>query len=293
MVVAAFVIGLSCKFLDDGSCRIEAEVRKVCGVGTHVCDETRFVKGLCHAHGKRNGESEFVCRFLLQCGGGEGWSGETFCGTFLYAFHGEGCPLALFQESFGLCSIAEVGGQHRLHGCRLSVGIGDGEACGDAVTAFAFEILDFAFAFHDEPYGDTLYAACREIGLHLPPKYRAELETYQAVEHAACLLGIHQVEVDGPRVLDGGEDGGLRDFVEDNAPCIGGVEVEYLCQVPADGLSFAVFIGCQPYGIALLCFGAEALHYVALVSGDFVFGGKGFKVNAEISLLQVADMSET
>ena len=53
--------------------------------------------------------------------------------------------------------------------------------------------------------------------LHLAPQHWRQLESDDAVEHAACLLGIDQVHVEMARMLDSLDDGRLGDFVEHDA----------------------------------------------------------------------------
>lgn len=59
----------------------------------------------------------------------------------------------------------------------------------------------------------------------------------------ACLLSVNKRQVDGGWIRDGGNNGGLGDFVEDNS--FGGARVQRtnLADVPGDGLSFPVVVG--------------------------------------------------
>ena len=85
--------------------------------------------------------------------------------------------------------------QFSLHlGC-ASVGMDDGEDGIHAVVWLALESLDFALTFNDEAHCHTLHATCRECRFHLAPKHWREFETHDAVEHAACLLGVYQIHV--------------------------------------------------------------------------------------------------
>ena len=162
-----------------------------------------------------------------------------------------------------------------------------------AVSALLLESGDFALALYDEAHGDTLHAPCRKAGAHAPPQHGRHFEAHEAVEHAAGLLRVHEVEVNGARVLYGGEDSGLCDFVEHDALRRLGVNAEHLCQVPRDGLSFAVFIGREPYGGGFLGGRAQLAHHVLLVGWYFVVGRKRVEVYAEVFLFQVTDMAVT
>ena len=105
------------------------------------------------------------------------------------------------------------------------------------------------------------------------------------------LLGIDEVEVDVARVFDGREDGRLRDFVEHDATRFLRVESEHFGEVPGDGFSFAVFIGCEPNRLRLFGLCAQFVNKVFLVRRYFVLGLERVEVHAKVLLLQVADMS--
>ena len=122
--------------------------------------------------------------------------------------------------------------QHGLYlGLRV-VGIGNGQGGSYAVVGFATEALYLALTFNNETDGYTLYTSCRQGGLDLTPQYGRQLEAYQAVEHAACLLGIHQVHVDMTWCLDGLKDGWFGDFVEYDTVGLFFVQSKHLAQMP-------------------------------------------------------------
>ncbi len=122
----------------------------------------------------------------------------------------------------------------------------------DAEIGGRAESDDLAFALHEQPHGHALHAARRERRPHLLPEHGRELEAHEAVEDATGLLGIHEVHVHRAGFLDRFEDGPFGDFVEDDAFRLIDRETQHFGQVPCDGLSFAVFIGCEPYGLRLL-----------------------------------------
>ena len=106
------------------------------------------------------------------------------------------------------------------------------ELSSHAVEIAAFEIDDFALALHDEPYGYTLHATSRKSGLNLVPKHGRKLESDDAVQDATGLLGIDQIQVYLSRMLDSVQDGGLGDFVENDALGGFGLQAQYLVQMP-------------------------------------------------------------
>ena len=72
-------------------------------------------------------------------------------------------------------------------------------------------------ALDHHPQRDRLHAARRKPASHLLPEQRAYLVADEPVQDATRLLGIDEALVDVARVLEGVEDGVLRDFVEDDA----------------------------------------------------------------------------
>ena len=163
----------------------------------------------------------------------------------------------------------------------------------DAVVGFRTEGHDFLFAVHDEAQGDALHAPGAELGLYFSPEDGGKLESHQAVQHAAGLLGVHQVHVDIPGVLNGAQDGVFGNFVENDAAGFFGGEFQNLLEVPGNGFPFAVFIGGQPDGVRGLGKLAEFGHDLLLVGRNHIFGLEAvFDINAEFVLFQVTDVSD-
>ena len=63
--------------------------------------------------------------------------------------------------------------------------------------------------------------------------------------------------------------------------------------MPADGFSFTVFIGSEPYHLGLRGCLAKVVNNLFLIDGNLVSGDKGTRVNTEILLLQIAYVPET
>src|SRR5690606_8222556 len=99
------------------------------------------------------------------------------------------------REGAGLDVGAAVEG-----GVEIPVGGGDE---GDAL----------ALAVDDEPGGDGLDAAGRQLRHDLLPQDRRDLVAVEAVEDAAGLLGVDEVGVELPGVGDGLGDGAGGDLV--------------------------------------------------------------------------------
>ena len=92
-------------------------------------------------------------------------------------------------------------------------------------------------------------------------------------------------------MLNGFDNGRLRDLVEHDAVGLLLVQSQYFAKVPGDGFSLAVFIACEPnlFGFlgVLLQFADEAL----LLVGYLVFGHQRIVVDADFFLLQVANVA--
>ena len=170
---------------------VDAEVGKVHGVGTHVGDASVLVEVLSHHHGLAHGVAQFAGGLLLQGTGGEGWGRRALHGLLLYRPHGEGGLLTLFEELLHLVDGLEAGGQCRAYLALRAVGVLDGEDAAHVVVGLALEGLQLALTLNDETHGHALHATGREGRLNLAPQHGRQLEAHQAVEHAACLLGIH------------------------------------------------------------------------------------------------------
>ena len=80
-----------------------------------------------------------------------------------------------------------------------------------------FKGLNFFLAVVHHAHGDGLHASRREAAADFFPQKRAELIAHDAVEHAARLLRVDQVLVDGARLLDALGDDLFRDLVEGHA----------------------------------------------------------------------------
>ena len=163
----------------------------------------------------------------------------------------------------------------------------------DTITLFVAEVLYLTLAFDDKTHGHTLYTAGTERGFHLAPQHGTQLETHDAIEHTACLLGIDQIQVDVAGMFDGVQDGLLRNLMEHDAACMGRLQMEHFRKVPADGLSLAVFIGCQPDGGCLARGFFQLSHHLHLVRRDFVLRGERVYIYTEGMFLQVSNVSIT
>ena len=229
----------------------QGEVGQVDGVGTHVGDFPVLVEPLRQRHRLRHGVAQLAGGLLLQRGGGEGGGGRLLHGARHDVLDGEPRRAARLEEVRCLLLGGEARVQLRPQLGGVAVLVRSREEGRHAVGRLGAEVLYLALALHDEAHGHRLHAPGRERGSDLAPQHGRELEAHDAVEHAACLLRVDQVEVDVARVLDGGEDGGLGDFVEHDAARAFGLQPQHLVQVPGDGFPLAVLIGGQPHHVGL------------------------------------------
>ena len=264
---------------------------EVLGIGTHVGDVTVFVKPLGDGHRLRYRHTELASRLLLECGCGER-PGRVAFGRFAFAaeYPEVGLP-ARPEESFSLFGRIEPPVEFRLEKGFGRV-VRAVEPGSDPIVGGASEIHYLALALDDEAHCDALDSSGRERRFDLLPEYRREFESDQPVEYTPCLLCIDEVHVDGARILDGGHDGALGNFVENDAPRLVYRQAEHLCQVPGDGFPFAVFIGCEPNPFGLLRTLGERFDEFLLVGRYLVIG---FEVvvygDAELLFREVADVT--
>ena len=246
-VVVAQVVVTFAILLGDGLARgRERHVAEVKRVGTHVGDEPRFIQSLSHHHGLRHGESQLAGRLLLQRRGGEGRRGRLLHRALCGVFDRERCLgiLTRTKEGFGLVAILQLTVQFGLEQ-RLSVG--QQERGHNAKRRLGHEPRNLALPLHDQSHSHRLHTSGRQRRLDLAPQHRRKLEAHNAVEHTPCLLGIDKVDVDASRRVERMQDGRLRDLVKDDALRAVGRQFERLAEVPRNGLSLAVLIGCEQH----------------------------------------------
>ena len=267
----------------------QCQVAQVHAVGTHVGDESVLVQLLRYLHGACHTEAQLAAGLLLQCRGGEGRRRGTLCRFRLNTFHLECAPRHAVQECGGLVLLVESAAQLCQH---LGVPVGGKELCRDAEVALADKVLDFLFALHYQADGHALHTSRTQCRLDFRPQDGANLITHDAVEHATGLLCIHQIHVDGTRMLDGVEYGVFGYLVKDNALGFGRVQLQGLLKMPCNSLSLAVLIGCQPHGLGLFHCPLQVRHQFVFLFGNHV---PGFvlvvDIDAHLFLREVADMS--
>ena len=216
-------------------------------------------------------------RLLLQRGGGE-WRNRALLARPLAALHNDG--ISAFESGHGGCRylwiqlknlplLADEGGgdDHvaRTRGANPDLHRG--------VVAWD-EGADGTLALHNQAKRHRLHPPCGELRLDEPREERREPVPDEAIENAARLLSVNEVEVDGAGVGKRLKDGPLRDLAEGDPVAIRLRDAEGLGHMPGDRLPFAVKVGCEPDRGCLLGGTSDVIKALLLVFNDFVDRGE-------------------
>ena len=93
------------------------------------------------------------------------------------------------------------------------------------------------------------------------------------------------------RILDSLQNSRFGDFVEYDTVGFLLVQSQHLTQVPRDGFSLAVFIGCEPDLLCLLCVVLQFLDEFLFLLRYLVFRFERTGVDTHLLLFQVADVT--
>ena len=107
------------------------------------------------------------------------------------------------------------------------------------------EALDFLFPVADELDRHRLHTARTKPLAHLAPEQRTKLVAHDTVQHASCLLCIHTIQIDWPRLLHCCLYSRLRDLIEYDTAVILSIESQKMRKMPGNRLSLAIRIGCK------------------------------------------------
>ena len=244
------------------------------GVGTHVGDVTGLVEGLGGAHRRGRVPVQLARRLLLEGrrreGGGRaatvGLAGHRVDdrGRGVIQCAGVGAGRGLVQvEDAGLGGLrAQLALLGKVGAGRDGVAVHGGHARPEGLACRREGRVDrpvlgahvrhaVAFPGDHEARGHRLHAAGRQGGADFAPQEGRDLVAVEAVEDAAGLLRVDEVRVQVARVLQGALDRFLRDFVEHHA-ANGHLRLQDLEEVPRDGFTLAVLIGCEEEFVGLL-----------------------------------------
>ena len=130
----------------------------------------------------------------------------------------------------------------------------------------------------DQPRRDRLHPARRQLRHDLLPQHRGDLVAVEPVEDAPRLVGVDLAVVELGRVGDGAGDRLRGDLVEDHPPGRH-LGLEFLEQVPGDGLALAVLVCRQVELVGVLEQRLELGDLLLLVGRDDV---KGLEVVVDV-----------
>ena len=204
-------------------------------VGAHVGNQTdralfaqldAFIEPLRQRHGALDTEAKLARRVLLQ---GAGDKRGNRVAPPLLARDGGDVVDRLLQRGHVLVRFLLVGNEKFFAVVFDEPGVenrrlGGGEIGGNGPVLFLLELADFAFPFHYQPQGNGLNAPGGESPLDLVPKNRADLITDQPVEHAAGLLRVHAIGVNGPGMLESLLHRALGNFIHGDAENLFGAD---------------------------------------------------------------------
>ena len=264
--------------------------REVHAVGTHICNMSVLIEVLRDHHCLADGISKLSRRLLLQCRRSEWWCRRAFKRFLGYISDLELSVLAHIKERYRLLMGLEPMVEFRLHLTLGAVLIEKSEHGVYPVIGFRIEFLNLAFAFDYQAHRNALHAPCRQCRLYLPPQHRRDAEAHQSVKYAACLLRVDQVHVKVARMIYSLKDCRLRDFMEHDATGFLLVKSQDLTEMPADSLSLAVLIGCEPHLLGFFSVLFQFADDLAFLLRNNVVGFQRLCINAELFLLQVANV---
>ena len=276
------------------------------GIGTHIGDKTHrafgsqfdaFIEALRDHHRALDAETQFAGGLLLQGGSDKRRHRVAFLlasGHRLHDIVRVGQLIDDFGGSFFAgyfdCFVVLFSEVRFENGRLLSV-----QADVDGPILALLEGADFAFPFHDKPECDGLNPAGGESAADFVPEQRRDFVADQAVENAASLLCFHQMDVDGHRGFERFLDGVRGDFIEHHAIHRRAVllPLQFLLQVIADRLAFAVRIGCEVDGVDALRSGLEFGDELLFPFDNLIVRREvGIDRHREILLGQILNMTE-
>ena len=161
-------------------------------IGAVISNMAGLIEALGGTHGGAGGEAELAAGFDLESGGGERGAGAASAGRGGYIRYDIFCANERLEE-FG-------GGRFVL---KIVVERGrKAEVTGDLEGEFAFEFVDFAFAFDDEAQGWGLDATGRDGAGDFFADDTGEIVADKHIEGLAGLLAADHVHVDFARIFD-------------------------------------------------------------------------------------------
>ena len=163
-------------------------------------------------------------------------------------------------ELAGRCEVAALRDAAAVHGdqpgrerghVRVGRAVGAGEHGLQVPVPGGAERDPLPLPGHHEAGGHGLDPPGGQPGHDLLPQHRGDLVAVQPVQHPPGLVGVHQAAVQLARVVHGVRDGFRGDLVEDH-PAGRDLGLQFLQQVPGDGLALAVLISGEEQFVGVL-----------------------------------------
>ena len=118
---------------------------------------------------------------------------------------------------------------------------------------FRVKLLNLSLTLNNQTNSDRLHTSSGESGFYLSSQYGRKLKSHQPIKHSSGLLCIHQIQINGPRILDSFINGGFRNLVKNNTRRLCNIQSKLSSYMSSNRLSFAIFIGCDPDFISIFC----------------------------------------
>ncbi len=215
---SAAVKGLAVRLNDEFAGVVASLLADARRVGAHVGNEAdgslaasqidAFVKALSDLHRAAHPEPELARGLLLQRGGRKRRRGVPPNFALLNRSDAKFGPIEVLDDGGGFvaapdlellaAALDEIGRKDDL-GTPLRRELG-----GDRPILFLFKRRDLAFAVDDQFDGNRLHAARRKTAANLRPQQRRNFIADETIEDPPRLLGVHEIHVDGLRVLERG-----------------------------------------------------------------------------------------
>ena len=270
------------------------------GVGPHIGDKADGAHALhLHAlvqllgglHGAPGLEAQLAAGLLLQGRGDKGRGGRAVLLALLHGGDQEVLLLQLLKELVGLLLGADFdlavlvpvkgGGEHGLAGGRGELGV-------NAPVLLGHKGLDFLLPIYDHPHGHALHPARGKPPADGLGQKGAEGVAHQPVQDAAGLLGVDQIQIDGPGVGHALLHAGAGDLVKGDAVRGVLVQAQNVGQVPGDGLPLPVRVGGKQHAVGVGGGLFQLFYQLLLAFYNAVFGLEVvLHVHAETRLGQV------
>ncbi|OQC25448.1 MAG: hypothetical protein BWX70_02469 [Verrucomicrobia bacterium ADurb.Bin070] len=302
------IIGSAIRLVDEGArggLRIPRDIDRV---GTHVGDQAHrraasqlhaLVEFLREAHGPVGREAAHARRRLLQRRGDERRQRTPRAFALAHRADAQGAAFEVIQQRLGGLLAADrrllavhAGEPHRE---RIERRLFAPHRCAHHPVRLDLKRLDLALALRNQTQRDRLHAPGAQPLLEAAPEHRAHHIAHDAVQHAARLLRIDALHVNGTRMLDRRPHGARRDLVILNAVyrLVLRAVRQRLLQMPRDRLTLAVRIGREVDLVTALCRLLQLGDHLGLAFRQHILRRKAMlDIHAQRALRQVTNVTD-